>query len=119
MLSFEAFDLVGDANKYPESAKKYGTWQPKRLLFNTSWWFYGSKEKFKNADKRNLMEIETGNYYSNMGLSNGEIAALSRSMHKSQGFGNTGSRGSQTEYLDTIATPISMKASDMKPGLSH
>ena len=102
MLSFEAFDLVGDANKYPESAEKYGAWQPKRLFFNTSWWFYGSKEKFKKADKSNLVEVETGNYYSDLGLSNGEIAALSRSMHKSQGFGNTGSRGSQTEYLEFL-----------------
>ncbi|MFT5249875.1 MAG: LmbE family N-acetylglucosaminyl deacetylase [bacterium] len=102
MLSFEAFDLVGDANKYPESAEKYGTWKPKRLLFNTSWWFYGSKEKFEKADKSKLVEVETGNYYSDLGLSNGEIAALSRSMHKSQGFGNTGSRGSQTEYLEFL-----------------
>ena len=102
MLSFEAFDLVGNVNKYPESAEKYGTWQPKRLFFNTSWWFYGSKENFEKADKSNLVEVETGNYYSDLGLSNGEIAALSRSMHKSQGFGNTGSRGSQTEYLEFL-----------------
>ena len=117
MLSFEAFDLVGDANKYPESAKKYGTWQPKRLLFNTSWWFYGSKEKFKNADKSNLMEIETGNYYSNMGLSNGEIAALSRSMHKSQGFGNTGSRGSQTEYLEFLKGDFPVNKTNLFDGI--
>lgn len=102
MLSFEAFDLVGDANQYSESAQKYGTWQPKRLFFNTSWWFYGSKEKFEKADKTNLVDVETGNYYSDLGLSNGEIAALSRSMHKSQGFGNTGTRGEQTEYLEFL-----------------
>jgi hypothetical protein len=30
------------------------TWQPKRQFFNTSWWFYGSKEKFDAADKTNL-----------------------------------------------------------------
>src|SRR5690606_35081957 len=36
------------------------------------------------------------------GLSNGEIASLSRSMHKSQGFGSTGSRGSETEYLELL-----------------
>ncbi len=23
-----------------ETAKSLGVWQPKRLLFNTSWWFY-------------------------------------------------------------------------------
>ena len=102
MLSFEAFDLVGEANEYPNSAKQYGVWQPKRLLFNTSWWFYGSKENFEKANKKNLLTVETGNYYTTLGLSNGEIAATSRSMHKSQGFGNTGVRGKQTEYLEFL-----------------
>lgn len=102
MLGIEAFDLVADATKYPETAKTYGTWQPKRLLFNTSWWFYGSKEKFEKADKTNLLEVETGVFYPSKGLSNGEIAALSRSMHKSQGFGSTGNRGSKIEYLEFL-----------------
>ncbi len=102
MLSYEAFDLVNDATKYPNSAVRFGTWQPKRLFFNTSWWFYGSREKFEAADKSNLVEVETGNFYPALGLSNGEIASLSRSMHKSQGFGSTGSRGSQTEYLEFL-----------------
>ncbi|MAM28530.1 MAG: LmbE family protein [Flavobacteriaceae bacterium] len=102
MLSVAAFDLLNDPTKYPASAKAYGTWQPKRLFFNTSWWFYGSRENFEKADKTNLVSVETGNYYPSLGLSNGEIASLSRSMHKSQGFGSTGSRGNQTEYLEFL-----------------
>lgn len=102
MLSFEAFDLVGNEADYPEIAKKLGTWQPKRLFFNTSWWFYGSRENFDKADKSNILELETGTYYNSLGLSNGEIASLSRSMHKSQGFGSTGSRGNATEYLEFL-----------------
>jgi LmbE family N-acetylglucosaminyl deacetylase len=102
MLSFDAFDLVNDPSAYPETANSLGVWQPKRLLFNTSWWFYGSREKFEAADKSNLVTVETGNYYPASGLSNGEIASLSRSMHKSQGFGSTGSRGSETEYLEFL-----------------
>ena len=102
MLSVAAFDLLNDPTKYPASAKAYGTWQPKRLFFNTSWWFYGSRENFEKADKTNLVSVETGNYYPSLGLSNGEIASLSRSMHKSQGFGSTGSRGNQTEYLEYL-----------------
>ena len=101
MLSFEAFDLVGDASVYPETAIKYGTWQPKRLFFNTYSWAYRNKEDFEKM-KPKLSNIETGAYYPGLGLSNGEIAALSRSMHKSQGFGNTGRRGSQTEYLEFL-----------------
>jgi hypothetical protein len=37
--------------------------QPKRQFFNTSWWFYGSQEKFDAADKTTLTTIETGVYY--------------------------------------------------------
>lgn len=102
MLGFEAFDLASDPTNYSESAKRFGVWQPKRLFFNTSWWFYGSEENFEKADKTNLVEVETGNYYPSLGLSNGEIASLSRSMHKSQGFGSTGTRGNQTEYLEFL-----------------
>ncbi len=102
MLSMAAFDLANDASKYTKSASTFGTWQPSSLFFNTSWWFYGSQEKFEAADKTNLFELETGNYYPSLGLSNGEIASLSRSMHKSQGFGSTGSRGTQTEWLEFL-----------------
>lgn len=101
-LSVEAFDDAANPSKFPKSAQEYGTWQPQRLFFNTSWWFYGSQEKFDKADKSNHVTVETGNYFPAMGLSNGEIASLSRSQHKSQGFGSTGSRGLETEYLDLI-----------------
>lgn len=102
MLSFEAFDKVNDATVFPNQLKYVSTWQPKRLFFNTSWWFYGSREKFENADKTNLAEINTGTYYTTLGKSNQEIAALSRSRHQSQGFGSTGSRGDDNEYLEFL-----------------
>ncbi len=118
MLSFEAFDLVGDATKFPETAITHGFWQPKRLLFNTSWWFYGSKEKFEKADKSNLVSVETGNYYPALGLSNGEIASLSRSMHKSQGFGSTGTRGKQTEYLEFLKGEFPQDTTNIFDGIN-
>jgi len=102
MLSVEAFDKANDSNEYPSQLEHYGTWQPKRLLFNTSWWFYGSREKFKKADKSNLINVDIGAYYPSKGLSNTEIAALSRSQHKCQGFGSTGTRGERQEYLEHI-----------------
>ncbi len=118
MLSFEAFDLVGDASVYPNSAQEFGTWQPKRLFFNTSWWFYGSRENFEKADKTNLVEVETGVYYPALGLSNGEIASLSRSMHKSQGFGNTGTRGSMIEYLEFLKGDFPKGKKDLFEGIN-
>ncbi len=112
MLSFESFDKAIDVQIFPEQLKLVQPWQPKRQFFNTSWWFYGSQEKFNAADKTNLLSIQTGVYYQSIGKSNQEIAALSRSRHQSQGFGSTGSRGEETEYLEFInGKPIQDKTS--------
>ncbi len=51
MLSVEAFDLA-DKTKFPEQLKYTETWQPKRLFYNTSSWFYRSRENFEKADQR-------------------------------------------------------------------
>lgn len=102
MLSIELFDKVNDSSFYPEQLKYTSLWQPKRLFFNTSWWFYGGKDKFDKADKSKLNNFDMGVYYPSFGKSNQEIAALSRSRHQSQGFGSTGSRGDEIEYLELI-----------------
>ncbi|MDT0678240.1 PIG-L family deacetylase [Autumnicola musiva] len=102
ILSVEAFDLVNDKNAFPEQLKFIDTFQPKRLFFNTSPWFYGSQDAFEEASKEKFLQFDTGVYFPLKGLSNPEIASLSRSQHRSQGFGSTGSRGSQMEYLELI-----------------
>ena len=102
MLGLEAFDLANDKNNYSDQLQYTSVWQPKRIYFNTSWWFYGSREKFEKADKSNLTNLKTGVYYQSVGKSNQEIAALSRSCHQSQGFGNTGTRGEEDEYLELL-----------------
>ena len=102
LLSVESFDLANDAAVFPNQLKWVKPWQPKRQFFNTSWWFYGSKEKFDAADKTKLSSLQIGVYYPSIGKSNQEIAALSRSCHESQGFGSTGSRGEEIEYLEFL-----------------
>ena len=102
MLSLEAFDKVNDPNTFPNQLNLVQTWKPTRVFFNTSWWFYGSREKFEKADKSNLINLKTGVYYESLGKSNQEIAALSRSRHQSQGFGSTGARGEDEEYLELL-----------------
>ncbi|WP_299767994.1 PIG-L family deacetylase [uncultured Dokdonia sp.] len=102
MLSVEAFDLVNDPTKYSDQLKYTEVWQPQRQFFNTSWWFYGSRDAFAKADKSNLVKVDVGTYYPGYGLSNTEISSLSRSQHKSQGFGNTGTRGSSDTYFELL-----------------
>lgn len=119
LLSIEAYNKANDPNYDAESAAQYGIWQPKRLFFNTSWWFYGSQEAFDAADKTNLLEIPVGQYYAPLGASTGELAARSRSMHKSQGFGSLSSREQETEYLELILGDLPKDKSNPFEGVSR
>jgi LmbE family N-acetylglucosaminyl deacetylase len=102
MLSYEAFDLTNDPEAYPEHLKTTSLWQPERLFFNTSWWFYGSQEKFEKADKSKMLHMDVGVYYPSLGVSNNEIASLASSQHLCQGFGRLATRGSQPEYIELL-----------------
>jgi len=102
MLSMEAFDLANDKTKYASQLEYTDTWQPKRIFFNTSWWFYGSREKFEQADKSNMLNFDIGVYYPQKGMSNNEVAALASSQHLCQGFGRLMQRGTQQEYIELL-----------------
>jgi LmbE family N-acetylglucosaminyl deacetylase len=117
MLCLEAFDKVNDSKIYPDQLQYVTPWQPKRLFFNTSWWFYGSREKFNAADKTNLSKLKIGTYYQSFGKSNQEIAALSRSKHQSQGFGSTGTRGEEDEYLELLKGEMPKDKSNLFEGI--
>ncbi|MCP4459609.1 MAG: PIG-L family deacetylase [Cytophagales bacterium] len=97
MLAKEAFKLSGDKNAFPEQLEFVDVWQPKRLYWNTSPWFY--RRSGETLDTTGLAKINIGKYNPVLGKSYSEISAISRSMHKSQGFGSTGRRGDSWEYL--------------------
>lgn len=120
MLSVEAFDLVGDKTKYPEQLQHTDVWQPSRLFFNTSWWFYGSQEKFESATKGNnkFLSVDVGVYYPMKGLSNNEIAAIASSQHLCQGFGRLSTRGSQPEYVELLKGDEPKDKGDLFAGIN-
>jgi LmbE family N-acetylglucosaminyl deacetylase len=97
IIAREAFDAAADATKFPEQlAKGVTTWQAKRLLWNT--FNFGGN----STQNENQFKVDVGMYNPYLGKSYGEIAALSRSQHKSQGFGVPAQRGSIIEYFETI-----------------
>lgn len=99
ILAEEAFEAAADPNQFTEQLEFVDTWQARTLLLNTSWWFYGSRDNFNSEG---MITIDVGDYNQLLGKSYTEIAAVSRSMHKSQGFGVSGSRGEELEYLEYI-----------------
>lgn len=117
ILSVEAFDLVKNPEAYPEQLDYTDPWEPKRLFFNTSWWFYGSQENFEKADKSRLLSMDIGIYYPMLGRSNNEIASLASSQHLSQGFGRLSTRGSQPEYIELLRGSLPENKDDLFEGI--
>ncbi|RNI29427.1 PIG-L family deacetylase [Rufibacter immobilis] len=99
MIALEAFEAAADPKRFPEQLKTVAPWQVKRLLWNTSSFFYGQGRQFDPTGK---LTVDAGMYNALLGKSYNEIAALSRSMHKSQGFGSSGTRGEAIEYFEFL-----------------
>ncbi len=96
ILAAEAFDAAADPKQYPEQLASVKPWQAKRILWNT--FNFGGN----NTTSDDQFKVEVGAYSALLGRGFGEIAAESRSQHKSQGFGVPSTRGSAIEYFTTI-----------------
>ena len=96
ILAEESFNLSGDPVQFPDQLKYVKPWTPMRLLWN-AWAPILEKRK---QDTTNLPHIDVGTFNPYLGKSYTEIAAESRSMHKSQGFGTGGQRGSSIQYFE-------------------
>ncbi len=97
-LAEEAFKISNDPSKFPEQLTYVKPWQAKRILWNV--FIPGAFMSNKKPDEAgNLIGIETGLYNPLLGKSYGEIAAESRSQHKSQGFGVAANRNARIDYL--------------------
>jgi len=102
ILAEEAFDLAGDPKAFPKQLEYTSIWQPKRLLLNASTWWDKELPQIAEENPTEYTTIDIGTYNALLGKSYGEIAAESRTMHKSQGFGSAKQRGSKLEFLKLI-----------------
>ena len=102
MLAAEAFAVAADPARFadpkdfPGDASK--SWQAARLLYNVSTWNRPSEEQLKA-----YLKVDVGGFDAVSGQSWGEVAAASRSQHKSQGFGVASQRGPIFEYFQPLA----------------
>jgi LmbE family N-acetylglucosaminyl deacetylase len=97
-IAVEAFRAAADPARFPEQLKAGAQpWQAQRLLWNRSSWNLKPDE-----DMSSFLRLDVGQYNPLLGLSYGEMAADSRSMHKSQGFGVARTRGPIIEYFKIL-----------------
>lgn len=93
ILAREAFAAAADPKRFPEQLTTgLATWQAKRLLHNWPFWR-------ETKPPEGSISLDVGGYDPRLGLSFGELAARSRTQHKSQGFGATPERGMLMEHF--------------------
>jgi LmbE family N-acetylglucosaminyl deacetylase len=121
ILAEVAFGIAGDKNVFPEQLAFVEVWQPKRIFWNN---WRPLRPTFAPNDPKKTMEeltkglipIDLGKFNVLLGKDYGEIAAESRSQHKSQGFGVAAVRGQRIEYLELLKSNLS---SDSNVTLKH
>ena len=98
ILGAEAFAAAADPERFPEQLTEVKPWQADRLLHNVSTWNLAA-----GADMSAYLKLDVGGYDALRGRAWTEIAAESRSQHKSQGFGVAVERGPAPEYFEAVA----------------
>ncbi|SDJ88146.1 N-acetylglucosaminyl deacetylase, LmbE family [Catalinimonas alkaloidigena] len=95
ILAEEAYKAAADPKQFPEQLKYVKPWQVKHVYQNA----------WQPKDSSSVIHVDLGTYNPVLGKSYGEIAAESRSMHKSQGFGAAKLRGKRIDFLNVMAGP--------------
>lgn len=111
ILGREAFAAAADPARFPE--QKLAPWRTKRLLLNVPSF---TPQMQAEAEKMpNKISLNLGAYDPITGLSFGEVAAISRSQHRSQAMGAREDRGAQMNYFVNVAgDPV---ANDLLDGI--
>jgi LmbE family N-acetylglucosaminyl deacetylase len=98
ILAEEAFVAAADPARFPEQLRHVAPWQAKRILWNR--FSFGRPIDPNDPSVAKSLRVDLGTYNTLLGRAYTEIAAVSRSQHKSQGFGSAERRGTVINYFD-------------------
>lgn len=114
LLALEAFEAAADPTRFPEQLERFEPWQAKRVVWNIGWWYFRNSGQDFNESEYGAVDV--GGYEPLLGKSFNEVASVSRSQHRSQGFGARIERGSRKEFFKDLAgEPM---AGDLMSGVS-
>lgn len=101
ILAEEAFVAAADPARFPEQLVFVAPWQAKRIFWNR--FSFGRPIDPNDPSVAKSLRVDLGAYNPLLGRAYTEIAAESRSQHKSQGFGSAERRGTLLNYFDLRA----------------
>jgi LmbE family N-acetylglucosaminyl deacetylase len=95
-LALEAFKAAADPLFHPENGKP---WAAKRIVWNA--WSFDPAQNAK-LEQQSAFHMDASPYSPLLGMTYGELAAESRSQHKSQGFGAAPIHGPSVENFQLL-----------------
>lgn len=101
ILSVEAFDKAADPSVFPDQLKYTKPWQAKRIFWNA----YNWGGQYEPEVGKTYFTFAVGEYNPLLGTTYSQIAADSRTMHKSQGFGSTSQIGEGNDFIELVKGP--------------
>jgi LmbE family N-acetylglucosaminyl deacetylase len=98
LLSVEAFSKAADPQVFPEQLKYTQPWQAKRIFWNA----YNWGGQYEPQEGKVYHRFMVGEFNPLLGTTYSQIAADSRTMHKSQGFGSTSQIGQGNDFIEMV-----------------
>jgi LmbE family N-acetylglucosaminyl deacetylase len=98
LLSVEAFSKAADPRVFPEQLKYTQPWQAKRIFWNA----YNWGGQYEPQEGKVYHRFMVGEFNPLLGTTYSQIAADSRTMHKSQGFGSTSQIGQGNDFIEMV-----------------
>jgi len=98
LLSVAAFSKAADPTIFPEQLRFAQPWQAKRIFWNA----YNWGGQYEPEEDKVYHRFMVGEFNPLLGTTYSQIAADSRTMHKSQGFGSTSQIGQGTDFIEMV-----------------
>lgn len=98
ILAGEAFKKAADPNVFPEQLKWVSPWATRRIFWNAYSW----AGQYEPKEDKLYHNFPVGDYNPLLGTTYSKIAADSRTMHKSQGFGATAQIGESDDFMELV-----------------
>lgn len=101
ILGKEAFTAAADPKRFPEQLRELSPWKTRRAFWNV--FAFTPQMRAEAAKMPDKVTVDVGAFDPELGLSYGELAGISRSLHRSQAMGWREERGTMPEYLALVA----------------
>ncbi|HSJ69964.1 MAG TPA: PIG-L family deacetylase [Anditalea sp.] len=98
LLAGEAFNMAADPAAYSDQLQFVTPWETKRIFWNAYSW----GGDYEPQEGKLYHQFPVGKFNSLLGMSYSQMAADSRTMHKSQGFGATAQIGQSNDFIQLV-----------------